>query len=429
MGGSSAAKRIYCPGSYELERQLPADKESEHAARGTALHEAMEYFLDNDLVSLQELKGREFYGWEITQELISTKLQPALDAFDAIIKMAGGDMEFELEQTVSLEGCGLPGCFGTGDVFGVGADERFYVIDWKFGDGVKVSPEASYQMAFYAAGALYDETHEQLSRMIYGNWDPDDEKRPPRDIVFCIVQPRVGYPDEATWSYWETTEAWVESFIDLAAEAYQKMTVIPAGAEPELSEGDHCRWCRANVPGICPKKSTGIATFGDSVKPSALDAVTLGALLAEADKVEATIKELRNFAHAEAERGVKIPGRKLVNKQARRKWTNEEAVEQALRKKRVKVGDMMEHKLRSPAQMQKHVKKAVFDDIAKEYVILHSSGTTLAPSDDKRPEVQIQSTALGDALQASLGELPESGHGLPFAPPPEPGQPSSAETD
>ncbi|WP_299202926.1 DUF2800 domain-containing protein, partial [uncultured Amphritea sp.] len=104
--------------------------------------------------------------------------------------------------------------------------------------------------------------------------------------------------------------------------------------------------------------------------------------------VEDYIKELRVHAHLEAERGVKIPGYKLVPKRASRQYNDKEAAEAALRKMSgVKVADIMNHTLKTPAQIEKSIPKKKYETFAEAHVSMVSSGTTLARDTDNRPDV------------------------------------------
>ena len=58
VGGSSADRRINCPGSYQLEQKLPAttkNESSSYADEGTALHAAMQHILVNNIVDIDEV--------------------------------------------------------------------------------------------------------------------------------------------------------------------------------------------------------------------------------------------------------------------------------------------------------------------------------------------------------------------------------------
>jgi hypothetical protein len=111
--------------------------------------------------------------------------------------------------------------------------------------------------------------------------------------------------------------------------------------------------------------------------------------MAIVDEVEAWCRAVRKLAHEQAEEGVKLDGWKLVQKRATRQWTDPGLAEQQARKMKLRVKDIMEMKLMTPAKLEKVCKKFGKDfDKLNEYVIMHSSGTTLAHADDPRPEVK-----------------------------------------
>src|SRR5210317_2213582 len=145
MGGSTAERRINCPGSLHLEKAVPDPESSEFAERGSMLHAAMELLLTADPRDVNELnkmldqlEGQDlgFDGHEITRELIDEKIRPAWDAWKDLL------VDFDLqdwfiEQRVSLEVV-VPGAFGTADVLAKDGLDRIHVVDWKFGDGIVV---------------------------------------------------------------------------------------------------------------------------------------------------------------------------------------------------------------------------------------------------------------------------------------------------
>jgi hypothetical protein len=95
------------------------------------------------------------------------------------------------------------------------------------------------------------------------------------------------------------------------------------------------------------------------------------------------------LVQAVLEDGGEVPGWKLVQKRASRKWSDEEAVEKKLKALKISLMDAKERPtLKSPAQIEK-LCKAEGKDFTKlaDLVVSESSGTTLAPASDKRPAV------------------------------------------
>ena len=159
--------------------------------------------------------------------------------------------------------------------------------------------------------------------------------------------------------------------------------------------GDWCRWCTAKP--ICPSMTGAI----DRVAHQALkniDNETLGAALQRAEALEAFIADARALAQARLEKGMKVPGYKLVSKRATRQWANELDAAEALRSAGLVDSDIMS--LNTPAQIEKVCKKL---DVAfpTDQVVSVSSGNTLAPESDKRPAVLV----LGEQLRAALNRV------------------------
>ena len=108
--------------------------------------------------------------------------------------------------------------------------------------------------------------------------------------------------------------------------------------------------------------------------------------------MEAWIEGVREFAYNEAKRGEKIPGYKLVDKRATRKWTDEVQVIQLLDLKGVAEEDYTEKKVLSPTQVEKRLGKSFMADLS-EFVVKESSGTALVHESDKRAAVSSKTAA------------------------------------
>ena len=134
VGGSTAKRVINCPGSVALVAKMPPKPSSEHADRGTLLHNAIATILesmDADVI------GMKYEDQVLTQELYDDKIMVALALLDEVDP--DKEMEYEVETRVDF-GDLLPGVFGSTDLIGR-IDDRAIVLDWKFGDGVAVTAE------------------------------------------------------------------------------------------------------------------------------------------------------------------------------------------------------------------------------------------------------------------------------------------------
>lgn len=384
MGGSTAARRINCPGSLQAEKAAPEQPESDFARRGSMLHAAMELLITADPQTeseldglLTEMEGQDmgYEGQELTAELIEDKIIPAWNAWLDVLDTWDLDDWF-IEQRVSLDSV-IRGAFGTADILGKDTKKRLHVLDWKFGDGVPVSAEGNIGLGFYAGAAMYDEEPEliEFCEDVTG-------------VVLHIVQPRVG--SNQVLQSWETTEDWVEQLVELAVKA---MTLAEAENAPR-KPGPWCQFCRARVG--CPAQQQ-MATAALQHEPKSMTSIELAAALKLAMQLKTWISDVVQLAQTEAEGGASIPGFKLVNKQPRRVWANEADAEKIMRAAKIKVGDMYSKKLISPAQAEK-LDRGLYKSKLSDIVVFHSSGLTLVPDSDKRQAVVSGAELLKNAL-------------------------------
>lgn len=370
VGGSTAKRVIACPASVKLVQQIPSKNiPNEHADRGTLLHNVIA-----DVLQFKEppekYLGTKYNDQVLTEELINEKINPALEAFREIGFNYAGD-NYIVETRVGF-GDFLPGVFGGTDILGrIGG--RAIVLDWKFGDGVLVSAEENYQLLFYAAAAMRTEA---------AKWVFEGAT----EIECIIVQP----PEVRRWVTTPQRVALFEQELRRAVHASQSEA-------PMFETGDHCRWCAAKP--ICPKMTGQVERVLQS-KLQALSVDQIALQLEQADTIENYIKDLRALATQMLENGQTVPGFKLVAKRGTRQWVDEQKVDWWITEKGISVDDAWESKLKSPAQLEKVLKKHKIE-LPSELVVSISSGSTLAPESDSRPAV----LQIGKQLSAALSKI------------------------
>ena len=378
ISGSSAARRAACPGSYALEQSLPSI-ESEHAALGTVLHEAIAEYCINllpDGKSVKTLKGRRFKGVEITQSLVRDKLQPAAEALQELIEQAEGFKSYYAEEKVRyLDGNNYI------DFYGYGNDGKTYIVDFKFGDGVPVDVKYNYQMLYYFC-ALY-------------------VKPPDENVVLGIIQPKTGMSDVSCLDTWELPGAQWSSWDSYFRTIYDACL----SKTPEFKVGSHCRFCKANAPGVCPKKTEIAEQATAMLKPEyALTPDRMSHYLALAEQIEPAIKTLRAHAHKQLETGVNIPGYKIVAKRAQRVYSSPAEAGEVLESVLPLHECYHPAKLLSPAQAEKALGKAKYREVLADHVSSVSSGTTMVREDDSRPAI----LSPRQILSSKAADLPKS---------------------
>jgi hypothetical protein len=363
VGGSTAKRVINCPGSVALVQRMPPQVESKYAAEGTLLHSAIQRLLDTD-----DTLGTVAAEMRLTDEQ-QEKLTFCVNALDQIDPKR--EMVYSTEAQVEFEGVNvLEGVFGSADLVGRLGD-RAIVLDWKFGDGVMVEAEENPQGLFYAAAAM------KTSKTQWAFRDATE-------VEIIIVQP-------------PHVRRWVTTFKRVHEFERELVEAVKSSRRPDapLAIGDHCRWCTAKP--ICPAFNGEIdRTVHVALKD--IDGEMLGEVLRRAEVLESFISDARTLAQARLEKGMPVPGYKLVAKRATRQWADDVRAAEALRNAGLVDDDFKE--IRSPAQIEK-VCKNLGVPFPTDQVVSVSSGNALAPESDKRPAVLV----LGEQLRAALNRV------------------------
>ena len=378
IGGSTAKRVMNCPASVKLAQRAPQDRGSEYAQVGTALHEVMEHLIAERLMAPQEALGKTYADIRITQELLNDKVLPAWDALNEIFDQYDVVEYMEESKVYFYDNSDI---FGTTDVLAKTADGRILVLDFKFGDGVIVSPEDNEQLLFYAAAGMHT---------------PDlmDFFEGATALTLGIIQPTPR--SENTYSLHDYDN------IDMLVPFKQAIfDAVKTAARPdaEVKSGDWCRFCPA-LP-FCPVK-TGAARAAKLIKAD--DVEQLAESLRLAEELEPWIKSVRALAHEQMEQGVKVDGWKLVDKRASRSWADEDAILDRLRKmKRIKLEEVTTVKLCTPPQLEKVCKSKSIDfSEFDKYIVKESTGTTIAHVSDKRKESARSMSAALEGLATIL---------------------------
>lgn len=341
VGGSTAKRLIKCPGSRKLVAEMPPQPSSKYAEEGTRLHNAMHMILSH---------GDRVEDYENNEKLIF-----ALDALDQIDP--DKRLEFATEVNVHFNDF-LAGVYGSCDLIGrVG--NRAVVLDWKFGDGVAVEVEESEQLMFYTAAGM---------RTAELAWVFDGVE----EIELIIVQPPYV-------KRWVTTVERIKQFERTLYDAVQTSFRHDA----PYASGEHCRWCAAKP--VCPLL-TGQIDRAVATAVKAIDVEKISRALEMAQIAEDWAKGVRELAQTLLENNAPVPGWKLVPKVARRQWANEERAREALTEMGLDSEELIVTELKSPAQVEKVLKKHKLQ-LPRDLTVSISSGNTIAPESDPRPAV------------------------------------------
>ena len=376
LGASSSDRWMNCPGSIAMNAALPpgVSGSSIFAAEGTAAHALGERCLMKGQATETYL-GLEIEGFEVDEEMAEA-VQVYVDHCLSVLKGSGGGRYSSVEQKFSLGILNPPApMFGTSDFVAYNDVTHLVdVIDLKYGRGVTVEPDNNPQLKYYALGAIL-----ALEKEHPGEF-------PIKTVRLTIVQPRINHPQGMVRS--------VEvSYDDLLAFTMELMASARATIEPDAPRkaGSWCKWCRA--AGVCPDKAeealaVAKAEFGEVPDPPAPETLSPDELrwtLDHLPALEEWTKQVRSYATEVIEAGGKVPRYKLVGKRAIRKWLDESVLLKWAEENSYGEATMYgEPKLRSPAQLEKKIKKK---NVPPELYHSVSSGVTLAPENDMRPAI------------------------------------------
>ena len=369
FGGSSAPRILKCPASVRLIAGVPAHlrKTSVYAQRGSSLHAAMSLLIERQ-VSLEELVGKTLEGYTFTADDVENSQRPALAYVDELLDTPGA--EYFIEQRVRFPG--IADTFGTCDLL-IRIGNIIYVIDFKFGAGVRVLalyPEGdddvvNAQLAFYATAARYS-----LPNFFAGV----------EDIVLTILQPVSIDLDAPMVSSVAVTPAELDEFI----EVYSAACAEALSEKPRLARGPHCRFCSARPS--CPEHCRPLLDFAQFALPAPTDENYYELLAAGLELLDATRDlgtALRDQAKAALDAGGVVPGYALSAGRAVRAWRDEAAAAPNLLKLELARDDVLVETLRSPKQIETRA-KARGVKVPSELIISRPSGVSLVRAENVR---------------------------------------------
>lgn len=369
LSPSAAHRWLTCTAAPTLEARYE-DQTSGYAEEGTFAHRLAELCTRNALgmitrrqylARLKKLAGDEYYSPEML-EYCEEYAFYIKEKFLAIAETCP-DAFVELEVKLDLTSI-IPEGFGTADCIII-AEPEIWVIDFKYGKGVKVEAEGNQQMEIYALGAM------AKYKPLYDI----------RSIGMAIVQPRLGGISETK--------------IDAGAlRAWALIEIIPQAKEAfegpgHFRPGDEaCRFCKARQD--CRARADYyVSLFEDDEDAGLLTADEAGRLLEKAAGMKDWLKDLEAKVTGTLFRGEPVEGWKLVAGRSNRKFTDEEKVAAVLGTETDMTQDeIFKTKLIGISEIEKRLGKKKTAELLGKWIIKPEAVPVLAPADDKRPEVK-----------------------------------------
>jgi hypothetical protein len=391
IGGSTAARLLNCPGSFQAIQALPVQAEipSEYAEYGTAMHAVMDHIfvtfgdglppIHNILHAAETMIGDIFHDRVFTKQHLEESIAPALHDLAELMFLYGGGFAVGATE-LRVKFPGIAGGFGTSDLLLLSPTHAL-LVDWKFGAGVPVK-------AVYADADLGDIVNAQLLFYLTAAIATAPKLFTRRKLVGAIIQPRV---QGETCSHTEITRKEIKNF----QEDVENAIILALDRDPPLHKGDWCRWCPAKP--ACPKWTGPLLDLTAIGRPPALpvpadsDDGSYGQYLAKAkallDHAADLKKEVDAAMHAYLEQGGTIPGWKLKLKTKLRQWADEDTVNSTLDKLGFKHSEIWASKLVTFKDADATAKRLGVKIPDALRVAPTSTETTVAPSDDPAPAV------------------------------------------
>lgn len=359
LGASSSERWLSCPPSARLTEDYP-DSESSYATEGTLAHSVAEAKLRRYLKQTRK-----------TPTCDDAEMDECTDAYVQYIgevyeeaKRLCKDPLLLMEQRVDYTRF-VPEGFGTADTILI-SDGVMHLIDLKYGKGIPVYAEGNPQLKLYCLGAI---------EMLGNLYDIST-------VRMTIFQPRLSNISTAEMSV-EQLYDWVET--ELKPKAQQAFD-----GTGDFKAGDHCRFCKAKAE--CRERANAnleLAVY-DFTDPPLLENAEVADILAKADELISWAGDVKEFALAEAMKGVKFDGFKVVSGRSNRRYTDENAVAETVTAEGY---DPYEHKVLGITAMEKMLGKKRFEEKLGGLVEKPQGKPTLVPTSDKREELSITSAA------------------------------------
>lgn len=352
LSPSSAYRWLACTPSARFEEQLP-EEESVYAAEGTLAHELGALLLMGK--AIDKIEANPLYSPEM--------LEYCEGYADFVTKLAGGahvyiERAYDMSKYIPLQ-------FGTCDASFI-KDGEIWVIDFKYGAGVSVSPTANKQMMCYGLGA-YDCHSKGMSLT---------------GVNLLIYQPRAGGGTEYSPKPWyistEDLLAWVES------EAAPKGRLAIAGIG-DFVPGKHCQFCKART--VCKAYFDRFADLKQIQDKRVMTAADTATVLTYGSLISSWVKKVEEESISKLLGNGKIPGFKLVAGRGKRSFQNEDDVVDILLGEGYESYEIFDPKLNSLTSIEKMVGPKRFKELFNDQVVNIPGKTQIATEDDERPAI------------------------------------------
>ena len=369
LSASGAHRWMVCTKSSRLEESME-EETSVYAEEGTLAHELAELKIAKEVGLISKQKYTKKLKQIRSDPLFTEEMDKATDLHkDFCIerfneaKASTKDAVIMLEQRLDYSPW-VPEGFGTSDTTII-SEKTLEIIDLKYGKGIAVSAYENTQMKLYALGAI------NQFGFLY-----DLET-----IHMTISQPRLDSISSFEMSVDELL-AWAEADVQPRAElAFAGLGSFVAGT--------HCRWCKVKATCRARAEENMKLAILDFQQPPLLADEEVVEVLASIDELISWAKDVQEFALAKAmDENKQWPGMKLVEGRGSRKFTDENAIVEALTAAGYDSDVIYKKSLNTITTLEKELGKKAFQELLGSLITKAPGKVKLVAEEDKRPEIK-----------------------------------------
>lgn len=346
LSPSSAYRWLACTPSARFEEQIP-EEESIYAAEGTLAHE-----LAARLLSAQpygDLTDKEYYSAEMLEHC---------RAYANYVRGISSDEHVYVEKEYDMSAY-IPLQHGTCDASFV-KHKTLFVIDFKYGAGVKVAATANKQMMCYALGA----------------YDCHSKGREIESVCLSIYQPRAGGV-----SSWELS---VDDLLKWAEEEARPKGLLAIAGQGDFEPGAHCQFCKARTS--CKAYYDRFADVKAIKDKRAMTDTDIATVLTYGPLVASWVGKVQEDVIKRMEGGKPLKGYKLVAGRGKRSFKNEDDVVDILMGEGLE-NEIFNSSLKSLTAIEKMVGPKKFKTLFADQIITIPGKPQIATIDDDRPAI------------------------------------------
>lgn len=291
-------------------------------------------------------------------------------------------------------------------------ENNLHIVDYKYGEGIIVSPENNLQATIYAKSVVWAAT----------SWNKDARGIPEPlylsdnfPVSVTIYQPRSRNAEDAPFHTWQTTWGDIR---ERARKIFETAMEIQKPLDGEIlvfaPSEKACQWCPAK--GFCEARSNEfvkelemLSVIDDTPKPvgRVLTIEQLAAIVKHGDHIKKWIDDAQDFALQHMRVGGKLPGFKLVmSRGGNRFWTDPTKAAKYLLADTILREDEIytEPKLVGPAAVEKLVGKGKIPGRAWALIGKPPGSPVIASEDDPRESALIDAANEFENLDAAKEE-------------------------